>query len=152
MWRKNYLEPALKNQISLVFPYFQICDFSVQEIIFQWGLFDVLYLGHTGRPSSHFVMSVTPNNSYCWKCCSSGLWRRGDSKVGTFVSERHTVSISNPENGDRIFLRTLLSTFESTRRHNREDQQRNLHRRENLKSHIMLLKVLREVFYRNFLK
>jgi hypothetical protein len=48
-----------------------------------------------------------------WRCCSSGLWR-------TVV----------------CFSETLVSTHESTRRHNPEEQLRHHHRRENLKSYI----------------
>jgi hypothetical protein len=34
-----------------------------------------------------------------------------------------------------MFLRTLVSTYESTRRHNPEEKCRHLQRHENLKSH-----------------
>jgi hypothetical protein len=45
------------------------------------------------------------------------------------VSEKHTVSIFWAEESE-----TLVHTFESTRRHNPEEQHRHPHRRENLKS------------------
>jgi hypothetical protein len=48
-----------------------------------------------------------------WRCCSSKLWRRVDSKVDTNVSEKHTVSffraesIFIPGDGDSVFLRNV---------------------------------------------
>jgi hypothetical protein len=46
-----------------------------------------------------------------------------------------SVSIFSPEDGDIIFSEALISTYESTRRHNPEKQHRHLHRPANLKAH-----------------
>jgi hypothetical protein len=45
---------------------------------------------------------------------SSGFWRRVDSSIDANVSEKHTVSIFSPEDGDSMFSETLASTGEST--------------------------------------
>jgi hypothetical protein len=58
------------------------------------------------------------------------LWRRVDSQVDN-VSKKHTVSIFRAE---VWFYETLVSTYECTRRHNPEDQNRHLQRRQNLTS------------------
>jgi hypothetical protein len=54
----------------------------------------------------------------------------------------------HPENGESMFLQNV--GYESTRRHNPEDQHRHLHRHENLKSHMRTLVKL-EVSYFNIL-
>jgi hypothetical protein len=47
-------------------------------------------------------------DSAWWKhCCSSLLWCHVDSYLDTNVSEKNTVSIFSPEDGDSIFLQNI---------------------------------------------
>lgn len=71
------------------------------------------------------------------------LWRRLASQVDANVSDKRTSSSSGlwrrvASQVDINVFEKLVSTWESTRRHNPE-QHRNLRRRENLKSHIGII-------------